>query len=247
MAKSSGLGAWYAAGTNLISNDIGSVSNISSPHEVFDVTGIDKSARETLLVVRDGQISLEPFFNDATGQAHPTLSALPTADTLHTYGHRDTQGSPAACLLGKQINYDGNRATNGELTFASNVQGNGFGLEWCEILSTGVTTSTGAENLASLNLGASTSFGLQAYLHVFAFTGTSCTITIQESSDDGGGDAFGAITGGAFTAVTGTTTERIATSGTQTIEQYLRLALTGTYSNIEFVVLVNVNQTATAF
>ena len=248
MVKASGLGAWFAHGSSLISNDIGSVSNISSPHGVFDVTGIDKSARETLLVVRDGMMDFEPFFNDAAGQAHPVLSALPTTDVLTTYGHRDTQGAPAACLLGKQVNYDGTRAANGELTFASNVQGNGFGLEWCEILSTGVTTSTGAENLASLDLGTgSTSFGLQAYLHVFAFTGTSCTITIEESSDDGGGDAFAAVTGGAFTAVTGATTERIATSGAQTVERYLRLALTGTYSNIEFVVLVNRNDTATAF
>lgn len=246
MDKSSGLGAWFAVGANLISNDIGSVSQIGSPHGVFNVTGLDKSAMETVLTIRDGVIDFEPWFNDAAGQAHPVLSALPTGDTAVTFGHADTQGAAAACMVGKQINYDGNRPADGSISFSSNVVGNGYGLEWCEMLSPGITTSTGAENLASLNLGASTAFGLQAYLHVFAFTGTSCTITIEESSDDGGGDAFAAVTSGAFTAVTGTTTERIATSGSQTIEQYLRLALTGTYTSIQFVVLVNVNQTATS-
>lgn len=247
MAKSSGLGAWLAHGGYLISNDVRDVS-IATPHGVFDVTGLDKSARETLLTLRDGTMSFNSFFNDATDQAFDALSSLPRADVLTTYGHRDAQGAAAVCLTGKLNNYDGTRPADGSLTFASNVQGNGYGIEWGEILSEGVTTSTGAEALASLDLGGSTSFGLQAYLHVFAFTGTSATIAIQESSDDGSGDAFANITGGGFTAVTtAPTTQRIATAGNQTIEQYLRLNITGTYSNLEFVVVVNVNQTATVF
>lgn len=248
MTKQNGLGNRFAVGTALISNDVGSVSTISCPVGQFDVTGLDSSAHERIGTIRDGMINFEPFFNDAAGAAHATLSTLPRTDVLTTFAHANTQGAAAACLLGKQVNYDGTRAAGGELTFANNHIGNGYGLEWCKVLSTGVTTSTGAENLASLDLGTgSTSFGLQAYLHVFAFTGTSCTITIEESSDDGSGDAFAAVTGGAFAAASAATTERIATANDQTVERYLRLALTGTYSNIQFLCLVNRNVTETEF
>ena len=245
MAKQGALGARFAVGTALISGDVGSVSQIACPHQVFDTTGIDKTARETVTTVRDGIINFEPFFNDAAGAAHPVLSALPTTDVLTTFAVANSIGSAAACLQGKQTNYDMNRPADGSIRFSNSHVGNSFGLEWGRVASAGVTTSTGAENLASYDWGTgSTSFGLQAYLHVFAFTGTSCTITIQESSDDGGGDAFAAVTGGGFTAVTGATTERIATSNSQTVERYLRLALTGTYSNIQFLCVINRNQTA---
>jgi hypothetical protein len=237
---------FFSAGTNLISNDVGSVSQIGCPHQVFDVTGIDKSARETVTTVRDGMINFEPFFNDDAGQAHAALSPLPTTDSFYLTGING-QGRAAAALSGKQINYDHNRPADGSITLAVSATGNGLGLEWGRVLSEGVTTSTGAENLASYDGTASTAFGLQAYLAVYAFTGTSCTITIQESSDDGGGDAFAAVTGGAFTAVTGATTERIATATNLTVERYLRLALTGTYSNIQFVVIVNRNTVAPSF
>lgn len=248
MAKAGALGARFAVGTGLISGDIGSVSQISCPHNIFDVTGIDKEARETVTTVRDGMINFEPFFNDAAGAAHAVLSALPTTDVLTTFAVANSIGSAAACLQGKQVNYDGTRPADGSITFSTNTVGNSFGLEWGRVSSAGVTTSTGAENLASYDWGTgSTSFGLQAYLHVFAFTGTSCTITIEESSDDGGGDAFTAVTGGAFTAATGATTERIATANNLTVERYLRLALTGTYSNIQFLCVINRNQTSTGF
>ena len=248
MSKQGALGARFAVGTGLISGDIGSVSRIACPHNVFNVTGIDKSAMETVTTIRDGMIDFAPFFNDTAGAAHPVLSALPTTDVLTTFAVSNTIGAAAACLLGKQTNYDGNRPADGSITFANNHIGNGFGLEWGRVASAGVTTSTGAENLASYDWGTgSTSFGLQAYLHVFAFTGTSCTITIEESSDDGGGDAFTSVTGGAFTAATGATTERIATANNLTVERYLRLALTGTYSNIQFLCVINRNQTTTSF
>lgn len=246
MAKSSGLGAGLAVGTALLSNDVGSFS-VASPHNVFDVTGIDTSARETKTTVRDGMINFAPFFNDAAGRAHPVLSALPTTDVLTTAFIGSSIGGAAASLQGKQLNYDGTRPADGSITFATATAGNGFGLEWGRMATAGVVTSTGAEDLASYDWGAASSFGLQAYLHVFAFTGTSVTITIEESSDDGVGDSFAAVTGGAFTAVTGATTERIATSGSQTVEQYLQLALTGTYSSVQFLVVINRNTVSTSF
>ena len=104
-------------------------------------------------------------------------------------------------------------------------------------------TDTGAANGSSLDLGTgSTAFGLQAYLQVLSFTGTDATITIQESSDNGAGDAWAAVTGGAFTQVTaGPVVERIQTARDQTVERYLRVATTttGGFSDLQFVVAVH--------
>ena len=94
----------------------------------------------------------------------------------------------------------------------------------------------------------STSVGLQAYLQVFSFTGTSCTVTIQESSDDDGDpDTFTAVVGGAFTAATGRTTQRIQTARALTVERYLRVVTSGTFSQCSFAVMVNRNPVSVSF
>ncbi len=245
MSKANGLGSTMLVHGTELGDDIGSVSRIGSPVGVQDLTGLTKSARETGLLLRDGMIDYAPFFNPASGQIHAVLSALPRTDVITSYLHRrDEQGTPAACLVGKQVNYDGTRSASGELTFATANTGNGSGLEWCRCITAGVETSTGAENLDSYDGGAETDYGMQAYLQVVAFTGTSATITIEESSDDGSGDSWAAVTGGAFTAVTDTGAQRIATANDQTIERYLRVAITGTYSNLELAVMVNRNPIA---
>lgn len=246
--KSSGLGDnFYVHGYDL-SGDINSLGSISGGNSPLDVTGINKSAFERIGGKRDGNIEFISYFNDATDQAHLRLSTLPTTDVHLYYARGTTLGNPAACLVGKQINYDGTRGDDGDFKFAVQAQCNAFGLEWGRQMTAGKRTDTTATNGASVDFGTgSTAFGLQAYLQVFAFTGTSVTVTIQESSDDGVGDPFANVTGGSFTAATGVTAERIATSASQTVERYLRVVTTGTFSNAIFAVMVNRNDTATVF
>lgn len=61
-----------------------------------------------------------------------------------------TLGAPAANLIGKQLNYDGTRATGGMLTFNVSTQSNGYGLEWGKTLTPGpYTTIVGLSGDAS--------------------------------------------------------------------------------------------------
>lgn len=248
MAKQSGLGDnFYLHGYDL-SGDINSLGTISGGNSPIDVTGINKSAYERIGGRRDGNIEFTSYFNPAADQAHPRLSSLPSTDVHLYYARGTTLGNPAACLVAKQINYDGTRGDDGDFKFGVQAQANGFGLEWGRQMTAGKRTDTTATNGSSVDFGTgSTTFGLQAYLQVFSFTGTSVTVTIQESSDDGSGDAFANVTGGSFTAATGVTAERIATSATQTVERYLRVVTTGTFSNAVFAVMVVRNDTATVF
>jgi len=248
VAKESGLGArLFIDGFN-ISGDVASLSAISGRHEELEATGIDKSAKERLLGTRDGEISCTTYFNKATDQQHLVLRSLPTTDRVVSYFHRATAGASVANLVAKQINYDAERAQNGALTFEVQALGNAFGLEWATAMTAGIRTDTTATNGTSVDFGTgSTAFGLQAYLHVFAFTGTSATIKIQESSDDAVGDPFADVTGGSFGAQSAVGASRIATSASQTIERYLRVVTTGTFSNVQFAVAVVRNATATVF
>lgn len=248
MAKQSGLGdALYVAGYDL-SGDVGSLGRVGGGPAAMEVTGIDKAAFERIGGLRDGGVEYSAWFNPGIDRAHDVLSVLPTADQVLTYCRGTALGSPAACLVGKQINYDPTRAADGALTIAVQALANGYGLEWGRLLTAGKRTDTAATNGASLDLGAaSTAFGLQAYLHVFAFTGTSVTVKLQESSDDGAGDAWADVVGGAFAAATGITSQRIATAAGQTVERYLRVVTTGTFSNAVVAVAVVRNEIATVF
>lgn len=236
MSKQNGLGCQLFVSGYDLGDDIRDVA-IGSPVAVIDQTPITKLAMERIHGRRDGSMKATAFFNPATDRAHPRFSALPTADQLMTFTLGNTAGLPAANLWNKQVNYDPTRAAAGEFTFASEAVGNGYGLEWCQQLTAGKRTDTAATNGASVDLGSASpgAFGAQFYLHVFAFTGTSVTVKIQESSDDAAGDAFADVVGGGFTAATGVTFQRIAT-GSINVERYLRVVTTGTFSSAIFAV-----------
>lgn len=248
MGKQNGLGCQLFVSGYDLGDDIQQFS-LSSPIGTHDVTPITKSAMERIYGQSDGQMSVTAFFNPAVDRAHDRFSSLPTTDQLQTVLIGTTLGGPAVSMIGKQLNYDGTRAQDGMFTFASQGVGNGYGLEWGQQLTAGKRTDVAATNGAGVDLGSVSpgAFGMQAYLHVFAFTGTSATIKIQESSDNGAGDAWADVVGGAFTAVTaGPTFQRIATAAIN-VERYLRVVTTGVFSNLVFAVMANRNPVATSF
>lgn len=242
MAKQSGLGMNFYIGGYNISGDVSALDNISSPMGVLESTGIDKFAIERLPAHSDGHAEGSTLFNKATGQQHLALRSLARTD-VGVYGAVGTAiGDPAFAMIAKQITYDLNRGDDGSLTTKFTAEANSYGLDWGRQLTAGPRTDTTATNGTSLDLGTgSTAFGLQAYLQVFSFTGTSCTVTLQESSDDGAGDAFAAVTGGAFAAATGRGDQRIQTARGLTVERYLRVVTSGTFSECTFAVMVNRN------
>ncbi|WP_199572754.1 hypothetical protein [Streptomyces murinus] len=249
MSKSSGLGDnLYIAGFDA-SGDISALGNIGGGPAALDFTAINKSAMERKGGVRDGRIEYTAFFNhvDAGTGTHEVLSALPTSDQIITYCRGTQLGSPAACLVSKQIGYDGTRGTDGTFTFAVSSQANGFGLEWGQQLTPGLRTDTAATLGTSIDTTAAASFGAQAYLQVTAFTGTDATIKVQDSADN---STFADVAGLTFTQVTAApTTQRIATASGATIRRYLRVTTTttGGFTALTFNVVVVKNQTAVVF
>lgn len=244
MAKESGLGAQLYVDEYDLSNDTNSLSRISKAANPLEFTGIDKSAVERKAGQLTGQITLTTFWNPTN--AHAAYSPLPRTDRIVSYFHRATLGAPVASMVGKQVGYNPTRDNVGALTAEVDALSNAWWLDWGYALTAGKRTDTAATNGTGVdfaNQGAPASFGLQAYLHVQAFTGTSATIKLQSSSDNGAGDAFADVTGGGFTLVTAATKERIATARNLAVERYLRVVTTGTFSNLVFAVQATVNVT----
>lgn len=241
MAKESGLGANYYLGQYDLSGDTNSLGTIAKGINLLDFTGINKGAPERKAGQLNGEISWTSYWNPTN--AHVALAAHPRTDMIGSYWHRTTIGTPVASCIGKQVNYDPTRGADGSLTAGVQLLSNAYWLDWGLGLTASPRTDTAATDGAGVDFSAGSSFGLQAYLHVVSFTGTSATIKLQESSDNGSGDAFADVTGGAFTLVTGATFERIQTARNQTVERYLRVVTTGTFSNLVFAVSATINQT----
>lgn len=243
MAKQSGLGANYYLDQFDLSNDSNAFGNIKKSLSPIEMTGIDKAAVERIAGDLDSEMKWVSFFNPTN--AHAGLSTLPRTDRQTSYFHRATLGAPVASQLGKQVGYDGKRDADGKLMFDIDAPGNATWLDWGWALTAGKRTDGTATNgtgvdLNSLGFGFTTSasFGAQMYLHVFGFTGTSVTIKVQDSADN---ISFADLTGGTFTVVSAVGKERIATGPTQTVRRYLRVATSGTFSNVVFAVQATVN------
>ncbi|MEV5957301.1 hypothetical protein AB0M11_26630 [Streptomyces sp. NPDC051987] len=246
MAKSSGLGDnLYIAGFDA-SGDIQQLQQIGGGPALLDVTGINKSAYERIGGLRTGAFEMTTYFNHVavTGGTHEKLAALPRTDVIMTYCRGTTLGNPAASLVGKQVNYDPTRGADGMLTFAVSAQSNGYGIEWGKQLTAGVRTDTAATNGASIDTTASASFGGQAYLQVFSFTGTDATVKIQDSADN---STFADVASFAFTQVTAAPfSQRVALTNTATIRRYVRAVTvtTGGFTSMAFAVNMIKNEVA---
>lgn len=121
MAKESGLG-WTtcsvddASGTvRAIKNDITNLQ-FATPRGVQDITGIDKSAYERLLLLADFSVTLNGVFNDAANQSHDVFKTVPSTSVARTVT-LTVSGQTLAneCLF---TDYPLTRGDDGALTFA---------------------------------------------------------------------------------------------------------------------------------
>jgi hypothetical protein len=243
MAKQSGLGDNFYVGGYDLSGDVSSVDQISGPLALLDVTGIKRSANERIGGLRDGDWQFTSFFDINQGVSPywvDNLHALPRSDVIATYFRGTLLDSPAAAINGKQIGYDPTRDNTGNLTLKTEIQANGYGMEWGLQLTPGLRTDTTATHGSSVDGSAASTFGAQAYLQVTGITGTSVDVVVEHSTDNSTWSTlidFGAqaAVGSARAAVTGT------------VNRYLRVSSSGTFTSATFAVMVARNPVAVKF
>src|SRR5258708_3634416 len=153
--------AFYIDGTD-VSGDIQSLGKVSGGPAAPARTAISNSAFARQGGERDGSMEFTTYFNPGAGLTHAKLSALPAADVICSYFQQPAIGSDAACLNGKQVNYDPTRGTDGSLTFAVPALANGLSLEWGTHPTPGPRVdgvATAALQANSFNYGSPSAFG----------------------------------------------------------------------------------------
>lgn len=120
MAKQTGL-AW----TTLTVDDDGGTARdlrsattnleIATPREVQDVTGLDKTAMERLLLLADYSCTLNGVFDPAANGAHEVFRTIPNTDVVRTIANGfNGVALSAECLL---TDYKLSRDNSGALTW----------------------------------------------------------------------------------------------------------------------------------
>jgi hypothetical protein len=119
MAKESGLG-WTtcsvdtsAGAAKAIKNDVTSLQ-FATPRGVQDVTGIDKSAYERILLLADFSITLNMVYNDAADAMFDVFKTVPSSSVART-----TTLTVSGQTLANEVLYTDfpvNRGDGGELT-----------------------------------------------------------------------------------------------------------------------------------
>lgn len=124
MAKTSGLGsvvkvADASSVSQTISNDVTNYQ-FSTPRAVQDVTGVDKSANERILLLADFSVTLNGVFNTATNLSHAVFSTIPSTSVTRAV-ELDPIGTtsgfpklPVNCVL---TDYQITRSNTGDLTW----------------------------------------------------------------------------------------------------------------------------------
>lgn len=122
MAKEAGTG-WSTLsvdGSDTNANDIkNDVTNFqfATPRGVQDVTGVDKSAMERLLLLADFSITLNGVFNDDADKSHATFKDVATTSQVRTVSLGvSSQTLAPECLF---TDYAITRGADGSLTWSA--------------------------------------------------------------------------------------------------------------------------------
>jgi hypothetical protein len=111
-----------------IKNDFTNLQ-FATPRAVQDVTGIDKSANERLLLLADFSITLNGVFDGAANMAHAVFSTIPSTSVARLVTMVVNAKTLAPTVL--LTDYGLTRAAAGEFTFAvPGVLANGVVPTW---------------------------------------------------------------------------------------------------------------------
>jgi len=113
MAKSTGLAyTTFSVGdaTNTLQDIRNDLTNIAwtTPRATQDVTGLDKSAKETLLLLADFTCTLNGVFNPAANFSHAVFSTVPSTSVARAITNT---------VNGKNLNLGSSGAGNGAVNF----------------------------------------------------------------------------------------------------------------------------------
>jgi hypothetical protein len=124
MAKTSGLGGAIIVADatptpRTITNDVTNYA-FTTPRATQNVTGVDKFANETILLLADYTVTLNGVFNTAANLSHAVFSTIPSTNVVRSVEIDPlgaTTGLPSLVVNNILTDYQITRANTGELTW----------------------------------------------------------------------------------------------------------------------------------
>ena len=234
MAKVNGLGVrLYAAGYDL-SGDVNVVDSIGYTQQLLDVTTLDKEATARIAGLSDSALTVNGWFEQTGDHAAYTSNTgkLPTADQIVFTQMGTALGDPFAGMTAKEATYVVTRASGAALaTTATYSSTAGEQAEWGVTLTASKTTNASAASGTGVDNAASSANGCVAYLEAMSLVSGTCVVKVQHSTDNV--TFTDLITFTSVTTANAPFAQRSTASGT--INRYLRVNTSGTFSTIVFV------------
>lgn len=220
--------AFWLGGYDL-TTDSTSVEMASLARDVESTT-LGQAAEKFVSGIYGGEFSHDGILDGTAGQINTAGAALIGTNPVATLAVSNTAGKRAMSGQVLETSFK-TPAPLGGLVMAT-VTGVTDGKVEQALVVQEKVTKTGNFDSASVDNAASSSGGGTGFLHIFAANGTA-DVVIEESSDDGGGDAFATVlTFAQFSAVG---SQRVAI--TSSVERYIRVALTlGTATSVTYAV-----------
>lgn len=188
----------------------------------------------------DGKVSLGGFWDGTAtsgidARADAQLNGADLVTSIVWGGN--TKGNKAALLVIKQGSYKNEASISDAVTFTLDGEANGSSNAGFLLHALGAETSASNGTGQDMNTVAAGAFtGYTANLHITAFSGTSITVKLQDCATLGG--VYADLSGATFTAATAIGAQQI-TSSTQSVQQFVRIAWTGTFTTCTFLVTVS--------
>lgn len=233
MAKQSGIGVrLFVAGYDL-SGDINAISTAGYTQALLDVTTLSNDAVARIAGLSDGAVSVNGWFEQTSDHAVWTSNSgkLPTADQLVIVGLGTALGDACIGMKAKQATYGVTRAPGSAIATVAEFQSSeAQQLDFGVLLTTGPKqTDASATSSTGVDQTAGTSAGAVGYLQAVSIGSGTAAVKVQSSTNN---STWSDLI--SFSSVTAQTSERVAVTGT--VNRYVRVATTGTFSNLVFVV-----------
>tara|TARA_R100000808_G_scaffold6135_4_gene18408 strand:+ start:2585 stop:3313 length:729 start_codon:yes stop_codon:yes gene_type:complete len=232
MAIQNGLNTRLYVMGNDLSGDANAIDSAGYTQETMETTALNESAVSRMIGRADGSLGVSGYFDNASNKIHATFTSnsgkLPTADQVVLVPFGASVGDDCVGISAKEADYNVSRSQGSVMTVSSTFNGNGMGGEFGEMLTAHDDTHSSAGSGTVVDSGASSASGGAGYMQIMSLASGSVTVKVQHATSSGGTYAD-LVT---FTA-TGTsdvpTAERVEATGT--VNRYLKVTTTGTFSN----------------
>jgi hypothetical protein len=247
VSKTSGIGERLYVNAFDLSGDVGALGTIGDSRNQQETPALKNTSMARIPLLRDATLGYSGYFSTDAAGLQATIRALPQ-DALFTWATGIAHGSPTGSLRANTSDFTETRGPDGALAVDATGMTEGTGMEWGVLLMDPDTTLASAGDITGLDDGYKAAFvdsasapgaalplpsvkGLAAYLHVISLGSGSATVHVQHSTDD---VTYADLI--AFTAATGATSQRSATASDASVDQYLRVHVTGTFTNLKAAV-----------